>query len=586
MPLVVQKYGGSSVATAERIKAVAGRIARRKASGDDVVAVVSAMGDTTDDLIGLAHQITEKPSEREMDILLSTGEAVSMSLMAMALHTLGVDAVSLTGAQAGLRTDAVHQRARILSIEPDRIRSEVARGRVVIVSGFQGITEELEVTTLGRGTSDLTAVALAAVLEARCERYTDVEGVFTADPRIVPDARLLPEISYEEMLELASRGAKVMQPRAVEIGSFFNVPIYVASSFKETPGTLIHGGINMESFNRVRGIPHDLDVAKITMRGVPDRPGIAASVFEPLAEHHISVDVIVQNASSDGNTDLTFTVSKGDLGRTMSIVEALAPRDQRRRDRYGRPGGQGQHRRYGHPVRARLCVAHVPQPLRRRHQHPDDLDQRDPHHLHRRRRAGQRRRPRPAQDLRAGAPGAVRAGLGRILNLLEAEPALYDTSSTPEQVLAMLEAAPARIRDVAGRLTPAQLVMPPEPGEWSARDLLGHLRACSDMWGQYIGLILNEDKPTFRAVSPRTWIRKTDYCELEFRPSLEAYAAQREALLAVLKPLPPEAWSRSALVTGAGKAREHTVHEYALWLANHEKTHLKQFERIAEAFRA
>ena len=324
MALVVQKYGGSSVASSERIKAVAGRIARRKAAGDDVVAVVSAMGDTTDELISLAHQITEHPSEREMDILLATGEAVSMSLMAMALHDLGVDAVSLTGAQAGLRTDAVHQRARILSIEPDRIRSEVSRGRVVIVSGFQGITEESEVTTLGRGTSDLTAVALAAVLEARCERYTDVEGVFTADPRIIPEARLLPEISYEEMLELASRGARVMQPRAVEIGSFFNVPIYVASSFTETPGTLIHGGINMESFNRVRGIPHDLDVAKITMRGVPDRPGIAAAVFEPLAEHHISVDVIVQNASADGNTDLTFTVSKGDLGRTISLVEGIA----------------------------------------------------------------------------------------------------------------------------------------------------------------------------------------------------------------------------------------------------------------------
>jgi aspartate kinase len=324
MALVVQKYGGSSVATAERIKAVADRIARRKASGDDVVAVVSAMGDTTDELIALAAQITDKPSEREMDILLATGEAVSMSLMAMALHDLGIDAVSLTGAQAGLRTDAVHQRARILSIEPDRIRSEVARGRVVIVSGFQGITEEFEVTTLGRGTSDLTAVALAAVLEARCERYTDVEGVFTADPRVVPEARRLTEISYEEMLEMASRGAKIMQPRAVEIGSFFNVPIYVASSFKEAPGTLIHGGINMESFNRVRGIPHDLDVAKITMRGVPDRPGIAASVFEPLAEHHISVDVIVQNASTEGNTDLTFTVSKGDLGRTISIVEGIA----------------------------------------------------------------------------------------------------------------------------------------------------------------------------------------------------------------------------------------------------------------------
>jgi aspartate kinase len=322
--LVVQKYGGSSVASAERIRAVAERIRARRAAGDDVVAVVSAMGDTTDDLLALAHEITASPNERELDILLSTGEAVSMTLMAMALHTLGVEAVSLTGAQAGLRTDAVHQRARILAIEPDRIKREVAAGKVVIVSGFQGITEELEVTTLGRGTSDLTAVALAAVLEARCERYTDVDGVYTADPRIEPNARKLKEVSYEEMVEMASRGAKVMQPRAVEIGLVYNVPIYVASSFTESEGTLIHGGVNMESFKRVRGIPHDLDVAKITLRGVPDRPGIAANVFEPLAEAHVSVDVIVQNASADGTTDLTFTVSKGDLGRAMAVIETAA----------------------------------------------------------------------------------------------------------------------------------------------------------------------------------------------------------------------------------------------------------------------
>lgn len=312
------------MATAERIRAVAGRIRRRRADGDDVVAVVSAMGDTTDELLALAHQITASPSERELDVLLSTGEAVSMTLLAMALHELGVEAVSLTGAQAGLRTDSVHQRARILSIEPERIRREITAGRVAIVSGFQGITEELEVTTLGRGTSDLTAVALAAVLGARCERYTDVDGVYTADPRIEPAARKLREVSYEEMLELASRGAKVMQPRAVEIGSVFNVPILVASSFTDGDGTLIHGGVNMESFNRVRGIPHDLDVAKITLRGVPDRPGIAAHVFEPLAESHVSVDVIVQNASAEGLTDLTFTVSKGDLSRAVSIVEQLA----------------------------------------------------------------------------------------------------------------------------------------------------------------------------------------------------------------------------------------------------------------------
>jgi aspartate kinase len=325
MALVVQKYGGSSVANAERIRAVAERIRRRREAGDDVVAVVSAMGDTTDDLLALAHQITEAPNERELDILLSTGEAVSMTLMAMALHALGVEAVSLTGAQAGLRTDSVHQRARILAIEPERIKREMAAGRVVIVSGFQGITEELEVTTLGRGTSDLTAVALAAVLNARCERYTDVDGVYTADPRIEPNARKLKEVSYEEMVELASRGAKVMQPRAVEIGLVYNVPIYVASSFTESEGTLIHGGVTMESFKRVRGIPHDLDVAKITLRGVPDRPGIAANVFEPLAEAHVSVDVIVQNASAEGTTDLTFTVSKGDLGRAMAVIQAVMP---------------------------------------------------------------------------------------------------------------------------------------------------------------------------------------------------------------------------------------------------------------------
>jgi aspartate kinase len=322
--LIVQKYGGSSVATAERIRAVAQRIANRRAEGNDVVAVVSAMGDTTDELIALAHQINDRPDDREMDVLLSTGEIVSSTLMAMALHALGVEAVSLTGAQAGLRTDAVHRRARILAIEPERIRRELAQGRVVIVAGFQGVTEDLDVTTLGRGASDLTAVALAAVLGARCERFTDVDGIYTADPRVEPNARKLKDIVYEEMLELASKGAQIMQSRSVEIASVYNVPIYVASSFTEAPGTLIHGGIDMEQFNRVRGIAHDLDVAKVTLRGVPDQPGIAAAVFEPLAEAHLSVDVIVQNASAEGLTDLTFTVSKGDLARAVPIVEQAA----------------------------------------------------------------------------------------------------------------------------------------------------------------------------------------------------------------------------------------------------------------------
>ena len=282
------------------------------------------MGDTTDQLLDLAHEINQHPEDRELDVLLSTGEIVSSTLMAMALHSMGLDAVSLTGAQAGLRTDAVHSKARILAIEPDRVRKELAAGRIVIVAGFQGITEDLDVTTLGRGASDLTAVALAATLDARCERFTDVDGVYTADPRVVPNARKLKEIMYEEMLELASKGSKIIQSRSVEIAAEYNVPIYVASSFTDTPGTLIHGGIEMEQFNRVRGIAHDLDVAKITLRGIADRPGIAATAFEPLAENHISVDVIVQNASAEGLADLTFTVSKSDLSRTTPIIERVA----------------------------------------------------------------------------------------------------------------------------------------------------------------------------------------------------------------------------------------------------------------------
>lgn len=324
MAVVVQKYGGSSVADADRIKNVARRIARRREEGNDVVAVVSAMGDTTDELIALSRQVTSRPSEREMDALLSTGEIVSSTLVTMALHELGLDAVSLTGAQAGLRTDAVHFRARILAIEPERVRRELSAGRIVIVAGFQGVTEDLDVTTLGRGASDLTAVALASVLGGRCERYTDVDGIYTADPRIEPKARKLKDITYEEMLELASKGSKILQPRSVEIAAVYGVPIYVASSFNEQPGTLVHGGIDMEQFNRVRGIAHDLDVAKITIRGVPDQPGIAAAVFEPLAANHLSVDVIVQNASSEGLTDLTFTVSKGDLEKAAPIVEKVA----------------------------------------------------------------------------------------------------------------------------------------------------------------------------------------------------------------------------------------------------------------------
>ena len=326
MSLVVQKYGGSSVASAEKIKSVAARIKRRADAGDRVVAVVSAMGDTTDELIALAQQITDHPEAREMDVLLSTGETQSSALMVMALHAMGVEAISLSGAQAGMRTDSVHRSARIMAIEPTRLREELDRGRVVIVAGFQGLTEDMDVATIGRGGSDTTAVAFAAALDARCEIYTDVEGVYTADPRVVPEARKLKDISYEEMLELASKGAKVMAPRAVELGSVYNIPILVAHSAKDVPGTLIHGGADMEGFNRVRGIAHDIDVAKVTLRHVPDRPGIAAEIFQPLAEAHLSVDTIVQNASEDNFTDLTFTLAKADLARALPHVNEIAKR--------------------------------------------------------------------------------------------------------------------------------------------------------------------------------------------------------------------------------------------------------------------
>lgn len=325
MALIVQKYGGTSVADAERIRNVARRIAQAKDKGDRVVVVVSAMGDTTDELIKLAYQITDQPSERELDVLLSTGEIVSSTLLAMALHRMGYQAISLTGAQAGIWTDATYSRARILRIEAKRVVEELEKGNIVIVAGFQGITEEMDITTLGRGGSDTTAVALAASLGAEiCQIYTDVDGVYTADPRLIPEAQKLTEIGYEEMLELASYGAKVVHPRAVELGELFNIPILVASSFTQNPGTLIHGGVSMEVRNKVRGIAYDLDVAKVTVVGVPDRPGIAAAIFQPLANAGISVDTIIQNASIEDITDLTFTVAKNQLAQAMSLVEPIA----------------------------------------------------------------------------------------------------------------------------------------------------------------------------------------------------------------------------------------------------------------------
>ncbi len=325
MALIVQKYGGSSVADAERIKNVARRIAATRDKGDRVVVVVSAMGDTTDELIKLAYQVSERPDNRELDVLLSTGEIVSSTLLAMALHRMGYEAISLSGAQAGIRTDSAYSRARILKVESKRVVKELEKGNIVIVAGFQGTTDEMDITTLGRGGSDTTAVALAASLGAEiCQIYTDVEGVYTADPRLVPEAYQLSEIGYEEMLELASYGARVVHPRAVELGELFGIPILVASSFTDNPGTLIHGGVSMEVRNKVRSIAHDLDVAKITVVGVPDRPGIAAAIFEPLAKAGISIDTIVQNASIENITDLTFTVVKSQLTTAMELVEPIA----------------------------------------------------------------------------------------------------------------------------------------------------------------------------------------------------------------------------------------------------------------------
>ena len=329
MALIVQKYGGSSLADAEKIKSVAQRIARTADADNKVVAVVSAMGDTTDDLVALSQQVSKNPEPREMDVLLSTGELVSCTLMAMTLRSMGHKAISLSGGQAGIPTDSSHGQAQIADMAPDRLIQELDNDTIVIVAGFQGITEDLDITTLGRGGSDTTAVALAAALgAARCEVYTDVDGIYTADPRLVPAAHKLDEISFEEMLELASYGAK-MNPRSIELGMVYNTPILVASSFRDEPGTLIHGGADMnrqvgEIRNRVSGIATDTNVSKITVLGVVDRPGIAASLFEPLTEVGISVDVIVQNASVGGATDMTFTVMRTDLARAEQVVQKVA----------------------------------------------------------------------------------------------------------------------------------------------------------------------------------------------------------------------------------------------------------------------
>lgn len=324
MSLVVQKFGGSSVATPDKIKQVAGRVAATREAGHNVVVVVSAPGDTTDDLIGLARQITDRPADREMDMLLATGEQVSIALLAMALHTRGQKAVSLTGAQALIRTEPVHLRARIDDIDRRRVDRELAAGRIVIVAGFQGITGDGEITTLGRGGSDTTAVALASVLGAEiCRIYTDVEGVFTADPRVVPGARKLAEISYDEMLEMASSGALVLQTRAAELAKQYRVPLEVLSTFVDRGGTVVTDRA-MERRRLVTAVTHDRNVAKIAATGLQDRPGIAHTLFRAIADRHVNVNLIIQSVPRAQGADISFTVARSDMAVAIEAARSVA----------------------------------------------------------------------------------------------------------------------------------------------------------------------------------------------------------------------------------------------------------------------
>ncbi|HSF07389.1 MAG TPA: aspartate kinase [Methylomirabilota bacterium] len=324
MSLIVQKYGGSSVADAERITNVARRVAEQ-ARDHQVVVVVSAMGKTTDGLISLAQQITPTPEPREMDMLLATGEQVTIALLTMALQTLGLPARSFTGPQCGLRTDTDHTRARITRIAAEPVRQALDAGEIAVVAGFQGLSEADEITTLGRGGSDLTAVALAAALKADlCEIYTDVDGVYTADPNVVPDARKLARITYDEMLEMASLGAKVLQSRSVEFAKKYAVPVHVRSTFKPNAGTLVTKEEQGMEEVVVTGVTHDRGQAKISILRVPDRPGIAARVFGAIADKGIVVDMIVQNISRDGYTDMSFTVPRGDYTRAVAALEDVA----------------------------------------------------------------------------------------------------------------------------------------------------------------------------------------------------------------------------------------------------------------------
>lgn len=327
MALIVKKFGGSSVATPDKMRAIVQRVLKGKQEGDKIVIVVSAMGDTTDELVSLAKQITSKAYGREMDMLLSTGEQVSIALMAMAFQEAGQKAISFTGAQAGIKTSDAFNKGRILDLEPNRIMEALDEGNVVVVAGFQGITGHGDITTLGRGGSDTTAVAIAGAINADvCEIYTDVDGVYTSDPRVVSDAKKMKEITYGEMLEMAKLGAGVMQPRAVEMGSRFSVPIHVRSTFSEDEGTMIQEVCSMEIKQYlIRGVASDKNVAKITVLGIPNQPGYAYKIFSTLADHHVDVDMIVQSVrvAKEGVTDITFTISRTELPAAKDILNHL-----------------------------------------------------------------------------------------------------------------------------------------------------------------------------------------------------------------------------------------------------------------------
>ncbi|GDX14289.1 MAG: aspartate kinase [Ilumatobacteraceae bacterium] len=329
MALIVQKYGGTSVADPERMRNVARHIATTRAAGHQLVVVVSAMGKATDNLLQLAHQVSANPPSREMDMLLTTGERISMALLCMALHDAGVDAVSFTGSQVGIITDTVHTKAKILEVKGDRVRAAVADNKVAVVAGFQGISTAKEITTLGRGGSDTTAVALAAALKAdSCEIYTDVTGVFTADPRVVPQARKVQVLQFDEMLEMAGAGSKVLALRSVEFARNHDVPIHVRSSFTWEEGTWVVGRHHERMKNMeepvISGVVQDASESKITVLGVPDRPGVSADIFEALALANVNVDMIVQNTSTSGTTDISFTVPKADVATAEPIVERIA----------------------------------------------------------------------------------------------------------------------------------------------------------------------------------------------------------------------------------------------------------------------